>query len=128
MSETKYSLKQLQKLTGLTRRNIRYYISRGLVDGAEGQGRGAYYTQRHLARLLQIKAFQEDGYSLEQIASGVVLTSTGAPPRLVDIQNPEVPVWVTLFFDGDVHLQVREGACEDKIAAAEEVAAKLRRR
>ncbi len=40
--ETKFSIEDLVRLTGLTRRTIRFYVQKGLLKGPEGEKRGAY--------------------------------------------------------------------------------------
>ena len=39
--ETKFSIEDLVRLTGLTRRTIRFYVQKGLLKGPEGEKRGA---------------------------------------------------------------------------------------
>ena len=50
----KFSLEELSELTGISRRTIRFYIQKGLMNGPEGEKRGAYYTTEHLEDLLRI--------------------------------------------------------------------------
>lgn len=51
----KLRLQDLVEKTGFTDRQIRFYIARGLVPGAERKGPEATYTQATLDRLLLIK-------------------------------------------------------------------------
>lgn len=74
----KFSLDQLSDQTGLPARTIRYYIQKGLIAGPEGQKRGAWYTQAHLAELLRIRQWQETGLSLDAIAG--LLQAKSEPP------------------------------------------------
>ena len=55
----KFSLEELSELTGISRRTIRFYIQKGLMNGPEGEKRGAYYTTEHLEDLLRIKRMTE---------------------------------------------------------------------
>lgn len=59
-----YNIEALAKMTGLTRRTIRYYVQRGLIDQPEGGGRGSYYTDRHLDAIEKIKKWAEQGVPL----------------------------------------------------------------
>jgi len=59
-----YNIETLVKMTGLTRRTIRYYVQRGLLDQPEGGGRGSYYTDRHLGAIEKIKKWSEQGVPL----------------------------------------------------------------
>jgi DNA-binding transcriptional MerR regulator len=59
-----YNIETLAKLSGLTRRTIRYYIQRGLLKPPQGGGRGSYYTDQHLERLKKIQKWSEQGVPL----------------------------------------------------------------
>jgi len=51
MTEREYSLDDLVHLTGFSRRQIRFYINKKLVPGAEDRGPHAVYSHETLARL-----------------------------------------------------------------------------
>lgn len=78
VSFMKLNLQQLSERTELPARTIRFYIQKGLIPGPEGEKRGAYYTQAHLAELLRIRSWQEAGLSLEAI--GDLLQARQEPP------------------------------------------------
>lgn len=63
----KFSLEELSELTGISRRTIRFYIQKGLMNGPEGEKRGAYYTTEHLEDLLRIKRMTEKHIPLNEI-------------------------------------------------------------
>ncbi|HMN56323.1 MAG TPA: helix-turn-helix domain-containing protein [Ottowia sp.] len=63
----RYTLDQLESLTGLPRRTLRYYMQIGLVDRPIGETRAAYYTDRHLEQFLRVRRLSEEGVSLERI-------------------------------------------------------------
>lgn len=65
--DMKLGLQQLSERAGLPGRTIRFYIQRGLLPGPQGEKRGAYYTEAHLADLLRIRQWQETGLSLDAI-------------------------------------------------------------
>jgi DNA-binding transcriptional MerR regulator len=68
MSKTHtYSIGSLADAAGVSRRTVHFYVQRQLLPPPEGLGRGALYTDEHLARLLEIKAWQEEGIALEEI-------------------------------------------------------------
>jgi len=69
METEKYTIKELTELTGVTCRTIRYYIQEGLINPPAGRGRGGFYYDSHLTRLLQIKAYQEQGIGLSAMVS-----------------------------------------------------------
>jgi DNA-binding transcriptional MerR regulator len=62
-----YSIADLAAAGGVSRRTVRFYVQRGLLPPPGSLGRGARYTTAHLARLLEIKAWQEQGVPLEEI-------------------------------------------------------------
>ena len=91
-----FSIQDLEKRTDLSRRSIRYYVERGLIDHPHGKGRGAYYTQEHLERLLMIKDMTDRGmtfaavkYSLEKLSDSI---SDGTPGEesSVGVYSPSV--------------------------------------
>lgn len=65
----KLSLQQLSEQAGVPGRTIRYYIQQGLLPPPQGQRRGAWYSQAHLADLLRIRQWQNTGLSLEAIGA-----------------------------------------------------------
>lgn len=65
--ERNYSIGGLADAAGVSRRTVRFYVQRDLLPPPEGLGRGAHYTDEHLARLLQVKAWQEEGVALDDI-------------------------------------------------------------
>ncbi|MCB1569375.1 MAG: MerR family transcriptional regulator [Xanthomonadales bacterium] len=74
----KLSLQQLSERADVPGRSIRFYIQKGLLAGPEGEKRGAYYTEAHLADLLRIRHWQESGLSLDAIAG--LLMARSEPP------------------------------------------------
>ena len=74
----KLSLQQLGDRGETPIRTIRFYIQKGLLPGPEGEKRGAYYTEAHLADLLRIRHWQETGLSLDAIAG--LLQARHEPP------------------------------------------------
>jgi DNA-binding transcriptional MerR regulator len=67
MTNPTYAIGDLAELGGITRRTVRYYVQEGLIPPPLGRGRGRHYTESHLERLLEVKALQEKGLSLEAI-------------------------------------------------------------
>jgi hypothetical protein len=62
-----YNIDELADLGGVSRRTVRYYVQEGLIPAPLGVGRGRHYGPSHLERLLEVKARQEAGLSLDQI-------------------------------------------------------------
>jgi DNA-binding transcriptional MerR regulator len=57
----------LEARSGISKRTIRLYISRGLLPGPVKSGRDATYSRNHLERLLRIKKLQREGLTLHEI-------------------------------------------------------------
>lgn len=77
--ERRYSIGELADAAGISRRTVRFYVQRGIIQPPLGAGRGHYYTEEHLNRLRRVRALQEDGHSLE--AANLLLQ--GKPPSEV---------------------------------------------
>jgi DNA-binding transcriptional MerR regulator len=67
MNKGRYLIEELCRLTGFSRRTVRYYVQEGLVDPPAGRGRGGYYSDLQAAQLGRIHVLQEQGYRLDAI-------------------------------------------------------------
>jgi DNA-binding transcriptional MerR regulator len=67
MNQGQYLIEELCRLTGFSRRTVRYYVQEGLVDPPAGRGRGGYYSDLQVAQLARIHVLQEQGYRLDAI-------------------------------------------------------------
>ncbi len=50
-----YSITELERLVGLSRRTIHYYVKEGMIPPPEGPGRNARYSEEHRLRLALIQ-------------------------------------------------------------------------
>lgn len=66
-TDRQYTAEEVASLANVPRRTLRYYIQLGLVDPPEGGTRAAYYTWKHLGRMLEIRRLTEQGVSLERV-------------------------------------------------------------
>jgi len=71
-----WSMAELVEMTGFSERNIRHYISEGLVEGARGMGRNARYGKGTLRRLKLISKLKDQ-----------VVEPLGRPMTLKEIKN-----------------------------------------
>lgn len=62
-----YPIGVVQKITGLTGRQIRYYEKQGLISPQRTKGNQRMYTAEEVDLLLRIKHFREKGYNIEGI-------------------------------------------------------------
>jgi len=88
MNDARYSIGELAKRTGVTRRTVRYYVQRGLIPQPLGRGRGEHYSEEHLTALLRVKSLQEQGASLDDIRRHL----TGEHPEANGDATPRAPM------------------------------------
>lgn len=112
--DTKYSIDDLQRITGLSRRTIRFYIVEQLIDPPEGGGRGSYYNDSHLNKLLQIKSLQERGMRLEDIRG---YFQKMVPEKPLNIGQ----VWVTYEIMPGFEINVRRDIDESRRYTIDEI-------
>lgn len=112
MSDERYAVGVLADLGGVSRRTVRYYVQQGLIPAPLGVGRGDHYGREHLDRLLQVKALQEAGRSLDEIRQLLDGPAAPARPAVAVAQPLPREVWrrvtvapgVELHVSGDVRL------------------------
>lgn len=62
-----YPIGTVERLTGLTARQIRYYEGKGLVMPARTQGKQRLYSQHQVDRLVKVRKLMAEGYNLKSI-------------------------------------------------------------
>ena len=84
-----YDIGELSELSGVTRRNIHFYVQQGLLPPAEGAGLGARYSDVHLLRLKAIPLLRARGLRLDQIRGRLSnLNTAGVEALLADLSRP----------------------------------------
>ena len=78
MGDGTYSVEDLERLLGVRARTIHYWSHEGLFEGP-GAGRGARYTDEHLARLFLIQKLRTEGRPVAEIKAALKRLS---PPDL----------------------------------------------
>lgn len=101
MAEDRYTIDELVERTGFTRRTIRYYVQEGLIEPPAGRGRGGFYNDSHLAKLLRIKSQQDMGFSLARIAQ----LNRSIEPEVVQAA-PSAQPWVRYQVAPGVELHI----------------------
>ena len=83
-----FDLKTLSELVGISPRTVHFYVQQGLVPRPGGKGRGSWYTQEHLDRLLLIRKLQAKNLPLgeirrqvERLSSAEIGQLAAAPPE-----------------------------------------------
>ena len=87
-----FTLDEIAALAELPRRTARYYIQTGLVDRPHGVGKGASYSQHHVAQLLLVRKWTLAGLSLERIGE-VMKQPTSGPLPPAPRRAGTVEVW-----------------------------------
>ncbi|MEZ9819668.1 MerR family transcriptional regulator [Shewanella sp. 10N.286.45.A1] len=101
----RYNLNDLCQLVELKPRTVRFYIQKALLQAPEGSGRGAFYTQKHLERLLEIKKWQDAGLSLDRIGDLLFDTSDTKPlPPLKRAKAGDIEVCSHIHIDEGISL------------------------
>lgn len=108
MPEPRFAIGELADLGGVSRRTVRYYVQEGLLPAPFGVGRGDHYGPVHLERIQQVRAFQEQGLSLDEIRATL---ATGDRPAAAAMRAPvaSVPsaaVWRRMPLTPGVELHV----------------------
>jgi DNA-binding transcriptional MerR regulator len=62
-----FSIKEICSQAAVTPRTVHFYIQQGLLAPPDGAGRGARYTDAHLARLRLIRRLQKEHLPLNEI-------------------------------------------------------------
>jgi DNA-binding transcriptional MerR regulator len=106
VSSVRYAIGELADLGGVSRRTVRYYVQERLIPTPSGVGRGNHYGREHLDRLLQVKALQEAGRTLDEIRQ-VLGAKRSSPSTLAKPVDP-LPrsVWRRIPLAGGVELHV----------------------
>lgn len=79
-----YAIGELADAAGVSRRTVRFYVQKGLIDPPLGRGRGSAYTGRHLEQIRRVRELQRGGLELDSIRdlpAGVDLPRSPAPGR-----------------------------------------------
>jgi len=62
-----YSIGALADAAGVSRRTVRFYVQKGLIDPPAGRGRGAVYSAGHLEQIHAVRRLQREGLDLQTI-------------------------------------------------------------
>lgn len=115
------SIGEVADKAGVSRRTVRYYVQRHLIDPPDGLGRGSAYSAKHLEQIARIVRLQREGLALEQIqdalTSGVEpapqVSRYGAPALVM-----RVPIAPGIRLELDAHESVPTPAVLDELASA----------
>jgi len=89
------TIEQLAARTGLTVRNIRSHVTRGLLPAPYLKGRTGYYGPEHVARLQLVTGLQQQGFNLAAIRSLVSGPSAPSAEETVAFYRTALGPWLS---------------------------------
>jgi DNA-binding transcriptional MerR regulator len=92
---TGLTIEQLAARTGLTVRNIRAHVTRGLLPAPHMHGRTAFYGPEHVARLQLVTGLQQQGFNLAAIRKLVAGPTAPSPEETVSFYRTALGPWLT---------------------------------
>jgi DNA-binding transcriptional MerR regulator len=105
----RYTMADLERETGISKRNIRYYITEGLLPSAKGRGVGATYGKAHLLRLKMIARFKEDHLPLDEIRKRLENLREDDLAAMLHVETaPPEDRWRRVTLHDDLELHIRE--------------------
>ena len=66
-----FTIDDVTRLTGVSRRTVRFYVTSKLIPPPDGRGAGLHYWQEHVDGILRVLHAKERGASLAAIAGAV---------------------------------------------------------
>lgn len=111
----RYTLAELEELTGMKGRTIRYYISQGLLSPAYGRGPSATYDHDHMLRLQAIDQMKEQRQPLKAIKEYLEQLTTDDLAMMMNAPDqPEVAMWRHYQLHPDFQIAVRDRPGNDR--------------
>ena len=89
------TIEQLAARTGMTVRNIRAHVTRGLLPPARLRGRTGYYGAEHVARLQLIAGLQQQGFNLASIRKLVTAPAAPSADETIAFYRTALGPWLT---------------------------------
>jgi DNA-binding transcriptional MerR regulator len=90
-----FTIEQLAARTGLTVRNIRSHVTRGLLPPPHLKGRTGYYGSEHVARLQLVTGLQQQGFNLTAIHKLVGGPAAPSAEETVAFYRTALGPWLT---------------------------------
>ena len=90
-----FTIEQLAARTGLTVRNIRSHVTRGLLPPPHLKGRTGYYDETHVARLQLVTGLQQQGFNLAAIHKLVSGPAGPSAEETVAFYRTALGAWLT---------------------------------
>jgi DNA-binding transcriptional MerR regulator len=95
VADARLTIDQLAARSGMTVRNIRAHVTRGLLPPPRMQGRTAFYGDEHVARLQLIIGLQQQGFNLASIRTLLAGPAGATPEKTVEFYRAVLGPWLT---------------------------------
>lgn len=89
------TIEQLAARTGMTVRNIRAHVTRGLLPPPRLRGRTGFYGPEHVARLQLIAGLQQQGFNLASIRKLVTGPAAPSAAETIAFYRTALGPWLT---------------------------------
>lgn len=109
MQEQTFSVHELAAESGVPPRTIRHYIQSALLAPALGATRGAYYTNDHLNRLIAIRFFLSQGYSIKRVRQLIEAGRLSLKENAAVMQDTSYTLRAHIRLDDSAVLVVEDG-------------------
>lgn len=84
---------ELERVTGVPLRTVRYYVTRGLLPAPVRRGRVAYYSADHVARLEVVRSLQDHGFTLQAIERFLAALPQDISAEDLAMQRAMITAW-----------------------------------
>jgi DNA-binding transcriptional MerR regulator len=89
------TIEQLSARTGMTVRNIRAHVTRGLLPPPSLRGRTGFYGAEHVARLQLIAGLQQQGFNLASIRKLIAGPAAPSAAETIAFYRTALGPWLT---------------------------------
>lgn len=89
------TIEELAARTGMTVRNIRAHVTRGLLPPPRLRGRTGYYGAEHVARLQLVAGLQQQGFNLASIRKLVTAPAAPSADETIAFYRTALGPWLT---------------------------------
>ena len=106
-----YKISELASKSGVTKRTIHYYISKGLLLPPDGSGVNSVYNDEHLERILLIKKLQAEYMPLNKIREYILENPNEKNVKRVEknIEDKEVYIRENICNIFEIHYNEKNG-------------------
>lgn len=102
--QPRFTASELEEATGVSIRNIRYYIQHGLASPSAGKGKSSYYTPVHVEQLTMVRDMRARGFSIDEIRERMTPSE--------ELATDDRETWNRIQLREDLEIHVRQDAPE----------------